>query len=118
MSNESDYPLPSHCAGIWTNGMEVLVSFPGTGGSRGHTVRLPLDKLNVPDGAAFAGWRILRDLLFARMRSENETQRTIGTRGAPVQYDLEVMLRSMRKEATRYDRSGAVEVEAPSWEDL
>lgn len=106
---EDDYPLPSHAASIWLTGEALFLALPGTNGARGHTVRIPRGRCEAPgDIAALSGWSVLLELLRQRMHAAEEgTRASIGTRAAPVQYDIDGMLRSLGKRSVpKYDSSG------------
>lgn len=80
----SDYPLPDYAASIWLIGDEIALCLPAqVEGARAHTIQLP-----ATDKGMVALMTILRD----RARASN---RTIGTKAAPVQYDVEALLRGM-----------------------
>jgi hypothetical protein len=78
------YPLPSYVTQTWVSGDKLFVCFPPTRGDKSHTVQLP---------ATPAGFAILGSLLQERSREGYEP--SIGTRAAPVQYDIDKMLRQM-----------------------
>ncbi len=81
----SDYPLPSYAASFWVVGDQLFVRLPpwATGGPA-HIITLPANE---------AGMKICLDLLKERARASYETK--IGTKAAPVQYDIDAMLRRM-----------------------
>jgi len=87
MSDE--YPLPAHAAYIWLRGDQIFLGLPPLPGNRhGHTVHFTADE---------RGIQIMLDIL--RARSFTQTS-GIGTRGAPVQYDIEQIRKVMdRKKA-------------------
>jgi hypothetical protein len=100
-----DYPPPSHCAYIWHRGDALCIGLPdyGGGASIGHTLVIPLDKLNVPrDKADARGWQILLDVLFARAHSEPSGAR-FATPSAPTSRQLEALLAGHKIEAWTAD---------------
>ena len=103
------YPLPSHAASIWATGKGLMLGLPPIEGhTHGHTIHLDLARLNIPDGAEFAGWRVLLSILSERARAKPKA-RTIGTRAAPTQYNLDGMLKVLRTgtPVRRFDERGA-----------
>jgi hypothetical protein len=84
---------PQHACSIWLNGDELRLGFEGPSGAM-HSVAIPRSALHTPDGAAFRGWAILFDIL--RRREGSSRVPSIGQRSAPVQYDIEAMLRKVR----------------------
>lgn len=87
MSESSNYPLPSTAANIWAVGDKLALGLPGFHGARPHTVLLP----PTTNGMLML-WHILR----ARARDEElRAPSTIGRTSAPVQYDVDAMLRAM-----------------------
>jgi hypothetical protein len=108
--DDSSYPLPAHAISIWKVGHELVLGLPPTApGVRGTTVRLPLERCEAI-ASAFGGtlanqrgWAILLDILRQR---EHAGQRpaTVGTRQAPVQYDVDAMIRAMGAAAPKVTR--------------
>jgi hypothetical protein len=83
----TDYPLPSHAAYIWFAGDRLMLGLPPTAGhERGHSVSIPLSNESAFD--------VLLGILAERAREV----RPIGTKSTPVQYDLDNVLRHMRKQ--------------------
>lgn len=105
----SDYPAPSYAASIWTVGDTIHMTLPPVyGQEKGHSVVFP----NSP-----AGWLAINSIL--RDRERQERRRAIGTRAAPVQYDIDKMVQAMGKPITQVP--SARKVQAPpdlSLEDL
>jgi hypothetical protein len=87
------YPLPAHAAYIWVAGADLFLGLPPVpGGTKGHQVRLP---------ATDRGLAVALDILRERARAPGVPHRygghVIGTKGAPVQYDIEEVLRRLGK---------------------
>jgi hypothetical protein len=93
------YPLPSYVTQTWVSGDKLFVCFPPTRGDKSHTVQLP---------ATPAGFAILGSLLQERSREGYEP--SIGTRAAPVQYDIDKMLLRMTATKVPMGVSGLPEV--------
>jgi hypothetical protein len=87
----NDYPVPQHAAYIWIRGDELYLGLPPLpGNNQGHTVHFKADERGV---------QIILDIL--RSRSTN-LHSYIGSKGAPVQYDLEQVRKIMaRKKAEK-----------------
>jgi hypothetical protein len=101
-----DYPPPSHAAYIWHRGDALCIGLPNFSGgdSVGHTLVVPLDKLNVPrDKARQRGWQIILDVLFARAHSEPGEAR-LSTPAAPTSRQLEALLAGHKVE--QFEASG------------
>lgn len=84
---------PLHACSIWLAGDELRINL-GPSGADGHTVSIPRSALHTAEGAAFRGWGILFDIL--RRREGSSRAPRIATPAAPVQYDIEAMLRKVR----------------------
>ncbi len=71
----SPYPLPFHCATIWTRGGTVFLAIPpAQGKTKGHTLQFPAS----PEGLATA-------LLLLKSRETSRGQDYLATAGAPDQ---------------------------------
>lgn len=100
--DNSPYPVPSNAAHIWIANGALHIGLPPTSTqSRGTSVVIPLDKCGiVPNESGMApradqmGWQALLNTLHARARRE-PTSSTVGTPGAPAQYDIERVLKAM-----------------------
>lgn len=98
------YPLPAYAANIWLNEADncLMLAVPAGADETGHTVRIPLDRCDVVVNGwgnplpGQRGWRVLLDILRERTRSATlaRSERTIGTKASPVQYDLDKMLQA------------------------
>ena len=86
ISTPERYPPPAYAATIWLTPNAVMLSLGATLGEQGHAVALPFRE---------ASWAILLDILRERSRASERSKRVIGTRAAPVAYDIEAMLRAM-----------------------
>jgi hypothetical protein len=83
----TDYPLPSHAAYIWFAGDRLMLGLPPTAGhERGHSVSIPLANEEWPA------------VLLSILQERATAVRPIGTKSTPVQYDLDNVLRHMRKQ--------------------
>ena len=89
------FPPPSYSCTVWTNGLALMVAFPGQ-----HTIAIPLESCGIEKTAGGSplpsqrGWSVLLRLL--NIRRMTSAKQTIGMRGAPVQYDIEKMLLAMQ----------------------
>jgi hypothetical protein len=80
------YPAPSYAATIWTTGDTIHLALPAQyGEDKGHSVVFPNSS---------AGWMAISMILRDRERAER-TNRRVGTAGAPVQYDLDKVLKQL-----------------------
>ena len=92
MSNK--YPVPPHAAKVWTEGHQLFLELDG------HAVQIPLDKCSIecgPSGNPLAkqlGWNTLLTVL--RDRERAAVAPSIGRAGAPVQYDVERMVKEFK----------------------
>ena len=115
MSHDPDYPLPSHAISIWLSGNDLMLGLsPLDGNSKGHILRIAAEKLGV-EVSAFGeplasqrGWAALLSVLRERNKAGRQP---LGSAGEPTQYNLDAMLRSMKK----FDTKGREKVDA---EDL
>jgi hypothetical protein len=89
------YPAPGYAATIWYTSEGLRVGLPATLGESGHTVVLPFRG---------ASWTVLTEILRERARHAERAQRVIGTRSAPVQYDIEATIRAMGSSAPSVTR--------------
>jgi len=82
-----DYPLPTYAAYIWVAGDKLIVSFPPLKSSdrNSHTTILSADEV---------GAKVLLSVLTERARLTDKA--AIGTKGSPVQYDVDTMLKVIR----------------------
>lgn len=82
------YPLPAHAAYIWLAGPDLFLGLPPVpGGTKGHQVRLPANE---------RGLSVALGILQERARAPGKPHH-VGTKGAPVQYDLEEVLKRLGK---------------------
>ena len=85
------YPAPSYAAMVWYTPEGIRIALPAALGETGHSILLPLKE---------ASWGVMLGILRERARFADErSARTIGTRAAPVQYDIEAILRAMGSSA-------------------
>jgi hypothetical protein len=117
-----DYPLPAHSLSIWKVGHTLYVGVPPSReGVRGTTLKITLDRCGV-ECSAFGqplasqrGWRVLLDVLAQRERDGRSAP--LGNAGAPVQYDVEKILRAMGSAAPRVTRVGPTTLDDLGLED-
>lgn len=100
----SDYPPPSYACITWFNGTNLCVRFPAQPGSdKGHVVEFATDPIGL------AGF-------LAVLRERAKAQRsTIGTYGAPVQYDIRGIAEALARtevKPRKVDRPKAIGLEA------
>lgn len=107
-SSFSGYPLPSYAMQIWLAGDTIHLALPSGPDGKSHVVRIPLAKCSIEQSeggqplARQLGWVVLQDILKSRQQ-QREAPR-IGQRSAPVQCDIEAMLRAVVTK--RYDGKG------------
>ena len=58
-------------------------------GARSHNVKIPLERLHVPDSIACIGWKQILDILKARHSDQRSSCRTVSTKASPIQYTLD-----------------------------
>lgn len=80
----SDYPLPSYAAHIWITGDEINLAFPSPLDARSHTVKFP---------ATNRGLTLALHLL--RQRERDGVTNTIAKAGAPTQYQVEEIYKTI-----------------------
>ena len=102
-------PVPIHAATIWAEGGKIYLTFPGYKGNEDrnfNTVLLdPFQgqpcKRKMPDGEncgekpKYGSLEIIWSILVARANAKTAEDRKIGSKAAPVQYDLEKVQRYM-----------------------
>jgi hypothetical protein len=97
----NSYPLPAHAVSVWLAGDRLMIGIPPVNGDeRPSTKVIPLDRCFVDKNAASqTGWRFLLNLLSERTEMIAQGKKPyLGTKGDPVQYDIEKMLKHMRRE--------------------
>lgn len=116
-SSFSGYPLPSYAMQIWLVGETIHLALPSGPDGKSHIVRIPLAKCSIEQSewgqplVRQLGWVVLQDILKSRQQ-QREAPR-IGQRSAPVQYDIEAMLRAVSP--TKFNSRG---VEQLNYEQL
>jgi len=98
-----DYPIPSHAAHIWKDEKNLYLGLPPKAeDGRGHVLVIPLSRCEFSYSgwgtitAGQTGWKQLLEMLSARDEDSAARQPSpIGTKGAPVQYDLDQVLKTM-----------------------
>lgn len=89
----NDYPVPQHAAYVWIVGDELFLGLPPLpGNAQGHTVHF---------GADERGIKIILDVLRSRSTS---LRSYIGTKGSPVQYDIEQIHKIMGKKRAEKEK--------------
>ena len=78
---------PASAVYIWTEGDLIYLLIPSPTTDKTHTIRFP----NTP-----TGWIAVNSTLRAREVSE-ASARTVGNKPAPVQYDIDEMLKTLKK---------------------
>lgn len=114
ISDHSGYPLPSYATTVWLDGKgNLCLAVPSGPGSKAHVVRIPLAKCSVEktdSGSTLGtqmGWQALLSILQQRQSTQERPVR-LGDRAAPVQYDIDAMLRAASGgTAKRYDERGS-----------
>ena len=92
------YPKPAHAASIWLEGDQLLLDFES------HTVKIPLAKCSIECSsfgnplARQLGWNSLLGIL--RDREIAQASPTIAKKGAPVQFDVEQMVKAYKAKKT------------------
>lgn len=107
-STISGYPLPSYCMQIWLAGDTIHLALPSGQDGKFHVVRVPLTKCSIEQSEGGSplgrqlGWVVLLDILKQRQAAREAPK--IGQRSAPVQYDIEAMLRAVQPK--KFDQCG------------
>lgn len=101
MSGSDLYPPPSYAAFVWLTAEGLHIGLPAqVEGARPHSVVVPIEKLcTTPAPVATLGWHIFLNLLRDRMLARAAPK--IAERGAPVQYDIDEVMRRITKYDTR-----------------
>lgn len=112
ISDHSGYPLPSYASTIWLDGLgNICLAVPSGPDAKAHVVRIPLAKCSIEQtegGGTLGrqmGWQALLAVLKERAAAQARPVR-LGDRAAPVQYDIDAMLRATSAcsvKATRFD---------------
>lgn len=123
ISDHLGYPLPSYATTIWLDGTGNLCLAVASGpDSKSHTIRIPLAKCSIEQAEGGStlgrqmGWQALLSILKQQQATQARPVR-LGDRAAPVQYDIEAMLRAASGSApsARYDSRGKEQI---SYDDL
>lgn len=100
IQDHSGYPLPSYATTVWLDGKgNLCLALPSGPDSKAHTITIPLAKCSIEQaegGSTLArqmGWQALLAVLKQRAASQERPVR-LGDRAAPVQYDIDAMLRA------------------------
>ena len=98
--DHSGYPLPSYVTSIWLAGDTIHLALPSGPDGKSHIIRIPLAKCSIESSewgeplARQRGWLVLLDILKQRQQERQQPVR-LGDRAAPVQYDIDAMLRAV-----------------------
>lgn len=111
MSDARDYPLPAYAMYVWHRGDSLVLA-----GNDGHTIVLPVSKLNVTSAADQRGWLILLEILRDRARAyaQRRSAARIGTSTQPVRAQIEALLVAQREKA--YGKPSTV-IDVDIWDD-
>jgi len=100
ISDHSGYPIPSYASTIWLDGKgNICLALPSGPESKAHTITIPLAKCSIEQSEGGStlgrqmGWQALLAVLKQRQASQSRPVR-LGDRAAPVQYDIDAMLRA------------------------
>lgn len=113
MESFSGYPLPSYAIQVWLAGDTIHLALPSGPVGKSHIVRIPLAKCSIETSewgqplARQLGWVVLQDIL--KQRQQQREAPRIGQRSAPVQYDIEAMLRAVSSK--KFDRRGVEQLD-------
>lgn len=112
-STFSGYPLPSYAIQVWLAGDTIHLALPSGPDGKSHVVRIPLAKCSIEQSeggqplARQLGWVVLLDILKQRQAAREAPR--IGQRSAPVQYDIEAMLRAVSP--TKFNSRGVEQLD-------
>lgn len=112
-STISGYPLPSYAIQLWLAGDTIHLALPSGPDGKSHIIRIPLAKCSIEQAeggqplARQLGWVVLLDILKQRQAAREAPR--IGQRSAPVQYDIEAMLRAVVPK--RFDGRGVEQLD-------
>lgn len=93
--------IPAHAVSLWFSGDSLVFTAPASPGESAIFLTIPIEKAGIvttPQGSPLTnqlGWKALLDILKARYHTSHRTQRTIGMKSSPVEYDLEKMLKKI-----------------------
>jgi hypothetical protein len=113
--DHSGYPLPSYAATIWLAASDLCIALPSGPDGKSHVIRIPLAKCSIEktDGGSTMGtqmgWQALLEILKTRAATQERPIR-LGDRAAPVQYDIDAMLRATSTSTakpSRFDEKNA-----------
>jgi hypothetical protein len=98
---------------IWLAGDTIHLALPSGSDGKSHIVRIPLTKCSIECSewgqplARQLGWVVLQDIL--KQRQQQREAPKIGQRSAPVQYDIEAMLRAVSPK--KFDGKGVEQLD-------
>lgn len=105
-STHSGYPLPSYVTSIWLAGDQIFMALPSGPDGKIHTIKVPLAKCSIETSewgeplASQRGWMVVLDILKQRQQ-ERQAPARLGDRAAPVQYDIDAMLRAVNSSSVK-----------------
>ena len=123
ISDHSGYPLPSYASTIWLSGADLCLAVASGPDSKPHVIRIPLAKCSVEQSEGGStlgrqmGWQALLSVLKQRQLTQEKPVR-LGDRAAPVQYDIDALLRATSTSSARpkvFDKRGERQL---SYDDL
>lgn len=121
--DHSGYPLPSYATTIWLAGEHLHLALPSGPDGKAHTIRIPLAKCSIEQtegGSTLGrqmGWQALLAILKERSALANRPVR-LGDRAAPVQYDIDAMVRAVSSTSTKPKVFNARGTEQIDYDDL
>ena len=90
------------------DGQHIILTLPSPlSSARAHVLRIPIEKCGICKSnsgnplPSQVGWNHLLSILKAQHAARTAAERCIGTRAAPVQYDLEQIKRVLSKRKAR-----------------
>jgi hypothetical protein len=123
ISDHSGYLLPSYATTCWFADNHLCLAIPSGPDSKAHVIRIPLVKCSIEktDSGSILGrqqgWQAILEILTQRARTQEKPVR-LGDRAAPVQYDIDAMLRASQSSSTRVKTFNGRGVEQLAYDDL
>jgi hypothetical protein len=122
------YPPPSHAASIWLADQTIFLGLPGiTDHEHGHTVQAQVnmavlrnlcadtDRFDLNERKTFQALASIINTLHERA---TQTKQTIGMKGAPTQWDLDIVMKALAKGAVTVIKPKVDAKKIDSLEDL
>ena len=123
LSDHSGYPLPSYVTQIWLAGDFIHMALPSGPDGKIHVIKVPVGKCSIETSewgeplASQRGWMVVLDLLKQRQQERAAPSR-LGDRAAPVQYDIDAMLRAVSTSPQKAKRFNTRAEEQLDYDDL